>query len=244
LEQAQSRRIRGQRAAVCFWLRLLDWVHSDHFIVPQQQGWLDALRWYAAGDPLVRKAWFLWHQQEDQRRAREPVMARSYPEWRAALEVCPEFVEPGSPQEEALRLISAVNPKRFRLAIENYIDACAFVLWVRAIESATEAVPAFVQKAVHNRWPDCDIPPGSSEDSEFWRQLLAWVERRLFADAISEDWLPALRFSAEEDLHYQRILAYCLDCEERWIERPLARYPGFTQWVSKAENYIEPAAAE
>ncbi|MGA2329818.1 MAG: hypothetical protein ABSH05_26510 [Bryobacteraceae bacterium] len=244
LEQAQSRRIRGQRAAVCFWLRLLDWVHSDHFIVPQQQGWLDALRWYAASDPLVRKAWFLWHQQDDQRKARKPLTAPSYAEWREALVDCPEFVEPGSLRAKALGLVAGVEPRRFRLAVEDYVGACAFVFWVRAIESATEAVPAFVQKAVHSRWPDCDVPPDSSEDAEFWRQLLAWVERHFFSNAISEGWLSALRFIAEEDLHYQRLLAYCLHCEERWIERPLPRYPRFAQWASKAENYIEPAATE
>jgi hypothetical protein len=205
---------------------------------------MDALGWYSASDPLVQRAWGFWHIQNGRQKAGKPIEALSFDQWRRIVEACPEFVEPGSPREEVLRLVAPVDSQRLRRVVNDYVDLCAFLFWVRAIESATQTIPAFVQTSIRIRWPDCDVPPQVSKDVEFWRLLLEWAGRKVFPDVVSEGWLPALQLFGEEHPRYQRILAYCLECEERWIEHPPTDFPEFAQWIAEAEDYIESSGAE
>ncbi len=244
LEETRAHRFRGPRASVRFWLSLLSWVHCHHFSIAQEEGWMDGLRWYSASDSLVQKAWNFWHLQNDRRKAGRPVEALSFDQWRRVVESCSEFAEPGSPREEVLRLVASVDSQRLRRAVNDYVELCAFVFWVRAIESAAESIPTFVQDAIRMRWPDCGVPPQVSDEVEFWRLLLEWAERKFFPDVISEGWLAALQFFSQEHPRYQRILAYSLECEGRWIEHPMTHLPDFSQWIAAAEDYIESPEAE
>ena len=243
LEQPQVRNLKGPRASIRFWLQLVKWMERRHFVEAERQGWIEALRWYAARQSPLQKAWSFWHDQERrlQAGARESVHILSYREWKSAIAGFPELLEPGHPLEQAHRMVAQLSPEFVFLTVGRYVDLSMLVLWVRAIEGATENVPPLVQETIRHRWPDCDVPPQASQDVAFWRPLLNWVERTFFPEAVTEDWLPALQIFAGEHLHYQRAEAYCVYCQERWTDHPPDRHPTFEEWLADVDTYTEPS---
>jgi hypothetical protein len=93
--------------------------------------------------------------------------------------------------------------------------------------------PGFVNK----------ISPEHGTPGEFstrlWRELLAWIEDHIFAEAKGASSPNAIRDAARTHLRSERIAAHWADCTFRWRKAPPGSYPNFEEWLQDADAFVK-----
>ena len=82
---------QGRTRAQLLPLDVFKWVHNHTFAVAKQEGWLDALMFYAVRDPRSQRTWAYWQHCEREWKKSRP---RSYPSFERWLHAAKKWQKP------------------------------------------------------------------------------------------------------------------------------------------------------
>jgi hypothetical protein len=228
-------------------LTLWDWIDERVFVQVRDEGWFDAVEFFAVRHPRYQRAQACWLRCIRDWQAAKPASYPSLEEWRHLAASCePEDVL--SPEtQQAWGAFRRVAPARLDSAVRDYLDWQAFAYWVRtALENISHDLPLIVRRALEDRCPGflsrsesgrpaapSDRYPGS------WERLVGWAHDHLFADAQKENWLDAILFYVNLHPRGIRIVDYWLAWDKHWSPKSAGDYPPFEQWLQEADTYVE-----
>jgi len=226
------------------WLDLSAWIDDLFFAAARDGGWIDALHYYSGQDPRSEQIWNHWTRAEAAWRVRRPKSYPTFDQWnKEALNSAPP--DAGTHLERLpANLGPSPPPDRLAPLVSQYIEWEAFAFWARLIVEHHANIPAEVAATIDQRCPGFlshihRQPAGQAEYStEFWKELLFWIESHLFADAKDELLLDTVRDAARTHLRGERIAAYWASCSSEWRKNPPDSNPSLAHWLSEADAFV------
>lgn len=221
-------------------LRLEDWIDDRVFGFAKQDGWFNAVTFYAVREPRYQRAEVCWSECVEQWKKAKPVRYPSFDEWKQMASQCDDTSHLLPEVRKAMASTKRVAPDRLAEAVSRYVDWEAFAYWVRpALERGTR-LPKEVARELGRRCPGfLEAHPGAQN----WQQLVGWIAGHYFADAKREDWFDAILIRTHNHPRAIRTMEYADHCDEVWGSRLPDPYPSFGEWRSNADSYIEPPSA-
>ena len=220
------------------WLDLSAWIDDKFFAAARDGGWLDALHYYSGRDRRSEQVWRQWEQAESTWRHCKQEAYPAFEEW--FQEALKDF-RPAADEETAQ---STPIGDRLSALVPQYIEWEAFAFWVRSIVESARGLPAHTAGVLEQRCPGFldQIRGNSASHAEYstwvWRDLVAWIEAHIFADAKDASWLDAVRDAARSHLRAERIAAFWAVCSSQWGRKPPDSYPTFEQWLRDADAFV------
>ncbi|HVO59376.1 MAG TPA: hypothetical protein VMT53_00500 [Terriglobales bacterium] len=226
-------------------LLLEDWIDEYIFGFAKQEGWFNAITYYAVRDPRYQRAEVCWSECARQWKGAVPIRYPSFCEWQAIAAQSDETAHLTARERKARASDRLVHPDRLVEAVTRYVDYEALAYWARpALESRTE-YPAEVVCQLDRRCPGFLTTPqtewgkasdGSARD---WEHLMLWIGDRFFQAAKAEGWFDAILVHVRSHPRAIRTMEYADHCEElRGAELPIP-YPPFVRWRRDADSYID-----
>jgi len=125
-----------------FWHHLQRWINERIFHKSWQEGWMDAVGYYAARDLASLRNHAYWEYCEREWKLSKPAAYPSFRDWLKASEQCDDqALDECEMREEKRRLIKLsrrVSPRALRNAVTRYLEWEAFAYWARtALEVGT-----------------------------------------------------------------------------------------------------------
>jgi hypothetical protein len=225
------------------WLDLSGWIDNHLFRTARDAGWIDALHYYAGRDPRSERVWIQWTRCGASWQSRAPATYPTFEQWRQEAEdICIPAASDsrGKPREKT----SSAPPDRLASLVPAYIEWEAFAFWVRSVVESAREIPAIVARVLDQRCPgflnqvQSERPKHPGYTTWFWRDLVAWIDSHVFADADNELWLDAIRSTARCHLRAERFAEYWAACSSRWAKKPPDLYPTFEQWLAQADAFV------
>ena len=211
-------------------LLLLEWIHDRVFAHAKQEGWLDALTFFAIRDPYSQCMWSYWEHCEDEWKLKRPSHYPTFEEWRSAA--------------ENWKACGPVGREQLTDAVRRYVDWQAFAYWVRLPLEAGIELPARVAMELQERHPglivyiEAGVGSGPGGGRRSWRRLLKWGEEHLFCEPRNQGWFDFLVRQADVHPRSVRTLRYWKDWNGEWARNPGISYPSLEEWLRAADNYI------
>jgi hypothetical protein len=217
-------------------LRLEDWIDDHIFGFAKQEGWFNAIAFYAIRDPRYQRAEVCWSESVKTWKKAKPVRYPSFEEWKDLARQCDDTVHLVPELRKASASAKLVTPERLADAVSRYIDWEAFGYWVRAGLELGSPVPQEVARELRQRCPGF---LEEHEDARDWQQLLSWIVDEHFEDAKSEGWFEAILLFAQRHPRAIRTMEYADHWDEiRGLNLPVP-YPSFDDWRRDADAYVE-----
>ncbi len=226
-------------------LRLDDWIDDRIFGFAKQEGWFNAITFYAIREPRYQRAEVCWTESVKQWEKTKPIRYPSFEEWKHAAAQCDDTAHVLPAVRRARVSSKLVDPDRLAEAVSWYIDWEAFAYWVRpALELGSE-LPAEVADELEDRCPGFlelhnkarkRNPDGRSQA---WQQLMLWIGDRFFSEAKNEGWFDAILIQAGSHPRAIRTREYADHCDELWSASLPVPYPTFEDWRRDADSYVE-----
>lgn len=139
-------------------------------------------------------------------------------------------------REERKQLVKAAKragAECLQKAVATYLDAEAFVYWLRPFFDAHLALPNGARREIENRYPAFEMC-----DTWKWDQMWACLKKSQFEEAQAAGWLDAVVYTAE--LHPRRVKIvdyHSLYWSKEFRKPQPSPYPPFESWRREAENY-------
>jgi hypothetical protein len=234
-------------AAVCdsIWLDLSAWIDDHFFAASREGGWIDALHYYSGRDPRSEQVWNHWIRAGEAWRGHQPKDYPTFDEWHQdALQYRHSYAGTQSEHSTEELARSAQPQDRLPALVAQYIEWEAFAFWARLIVEHESELPGDVVGVIEQRCPGFlnhihgEQPAHVEYSTWFWRELLAWIESHIFADAKRESSIKAVSDSARTHLRGERIAEYWAACSARWRKSPPMAYPSFEQWLQNADAFV------
>ncbi len=221
-------------------LRLEDWIDDHIFGFAKQEGWFNAITFYAIREPRYQRAEVCWSECVEKWKKAKPVRYPSFEEWRDMAAQCNDTAHLVTELQKVSASVKLVAPERLAEAVSRYIDCEAFAYWVRPCLELGFPMPQEVARELRQRCPGfLEAHP----DARDWQQLLSWIVDQDFEDAKSEGWFEAVLLFAHRHPRVIRTMEYADHSEEVWGSQLPDPYPSFEQWRSNADSYVEPPSA-
>jgi hypothetical protein len=219
-------------------LRLEDWIDDHIFGFAKQEGWFNAITYYAIRDPRYQRAEVCWSQCVKMWKRAKPVRYPSFEEWKDMAGQCDDTAHLVPELRKAGASVKLVAPERVADAVSRYIDWVAFGYWVRAGLELGSRIPQEVARELQRRCPGfLETRP---EDQD-WQHFMSWIGDRNFSHAKSEGWFDAILLFAQHHPRAIRTMEYAEHCEEVWGAQLPDPYPSFEEWRKEADAYVEVA---
>ncbi len=243
--EQQSEGDRGKSSPL--WSGLEQWINERIFAKPQQEGWMDAVGYYAVRDLAAVRAEAYWFYCDQQWKYSKPAVYPSFSEWRKASARCSDEVldhfETTDELRELIRLSRQVNPRTLKKTVDQYIEWRVFAYWARTAFDPEDQLPDLVKHELERRCPDflkrlASTPSnGGKESEDRFNKLLHWIEGHDFRNVRREGWLPVLAYQARLHPRLQRVGDYWHHWQRLRSENAGSRYPSFDQWQAVADTY-------
>src|SRR5262249_51340054 len=135
-------------------LRLEDWIDDHIFGFAKQEGWFNAITYYAIREPRYQRAEVCWSECVKKWKKARPLRYPSFEEWKLMAERCDPTAHLVPELRTRMAGIRRVDPGRFAEAISRYIDWEALAYWARpALERGFEPTRVVVDE-LRERCPE------------------------------------------------------------------------------------------
>lgn len=255
----QNGRIEGEHT---LYMRLYAWVQDHFFAIQEQEGWLNAVTWYASRDPRSLRAYSHMSECKGRWALAQAISYPSFEQWREDAQ--------RSPVERTLRrklrarwaAFNRVSDICLEESVARYLEWEAFAYWCLmpldhagevfgnsdsppSLERFASVLPPLVTAELNRRCPgfleheaqfcrkDAPMYPGP------WVRLMEWIKAHFFAAEKSENWLDAVLIAAEHHPRGRRTIDYWLDWDEKSDREDLAQYPSFEEWRTAADSFVD-----
>jgi hypothetical protein len=212
-------------------LQLLPWVHNQVFEFAVEEGWFDALVFYAFRDARSQGDWAYWERSESEWKKRRPTFFPTFAEWRRSA--------------VNWKLEGGARCATVSKSVEKYLDFEAVVYWLRPLFQASKIqLPTHVALDSEQECPglleyvNTHISAAYAERSRSWQRLFNWGRDHVLSHAKEEGWLDVVLSHARIHPRHRRIVEYgALCCKSRPGNTALP-YPSLGQWRRDAERYV------
>ena len=226
-------------------LRLEDWIDDHIFAFAKQEGWFNAVPYYAVRDPRYQRAEVCWSECVEKWKKAKPIRYPSFEEWKTAAAQCDATAHLIARERKARVSAHLAHPDRLSEAVARYMDYEALAYWARtALESGSE-YPAEVVCELERRCPgylDARLTApakASGSGAQDWENLMLWIGDHFFQDARNEGWFDAILVQVRSHPRAIRTMEYANHCEEVWGPKQPNPYPSFEDWRSDADSYVD-----
>ena len=225
-------------------VRLLFWIQDHMFGRAKNEGWFDAIQFYAIRDLRSKRAEVYWSECVKKWRKEKPTNYPSLKQWLSDAAVCDPYphLTPGT--RKARASYSLIEPKRLSKAVARYIDLEAFASWARLALEAAPPLPHKVPSELARRCPgflEFNAKARKADRVDFpqdWHRLMLWITDHFFQDAKTEGWVDAILLSAGSHPRAIRTMEYWDHCDETWASKLPDPYPSFRSWRKQADSYL------
>jgi len=225
-------------------LRLEDWIDEHIFGFAKEEGWFNAITYYAMRDPRYQRAEVCWSECVDKWKKIRPDRYPTFEEWKEMAEECDPTARLVPRERAAQACLRLVDPDRLREAVSCYIDWEAFAYWARPSLDRSRPLPTEVTQELNRRCPgflsDSKERHDSKRGSEPWQQLMFWIADHFFLKAKNDCWLDAVLLEARMHPRSIRTMEFSDHCRHLWGHTLPSPYPAFDQWHRDADAYVEP----
>ena len=229
-------------------LRLEDWIDEHIFGFAQNEGWFNAITYYAVRDPRYQRAEVCWSECLEKWRRSKPIAYPSFEEWKGMASQCDDTAHLVPHERRARATSRLVDPDRLAAAASQYMDWEAFAYWARPVLECQSQLPAEVRSELRSRCPgflgliDSQRGQDGKATSQRWHQLMCWFADNFFQHAKTEGWFYAILIQVQNHPRAIRTMEYA----DHWDEMQGAHlpnpYPAFEAWRRDADAYVELAA--
>lgn len=226
-------------------LLLEDWIDDHIFGFAKQEGWFNAIVFYAIRDPRYQRAEVCWSECVERWKKARPLHYPSFEEWKEMAAHCDETAHLVASERKARSSSKLVDPDRLTEAVSRYIDWEAFAYWARPALECCPQLPSEVVGELENRCPgflDDNIRAqehDSTGASGGWQRLMLWIADHYFRDAKTEGWFDAILAQARSHPRAIRTMEYADHCDEISSSQMPEPYPSFENWRQDADGYVE-----
>ena len=218
-------------------LRMEDWIDDRIFGFARQEGWFNAITYYAIREPRYQRAEVCWSECVKNWKKARPLRYPSFEEWKLMAERCDPTAHLVPELRKRMAGIQRVDPVRFTEATSRFIDWEALAYWARpALERGSE-LPKAVLKELRERCPEFLETDLHRWD---WQCFMTWVSNHYFGDARKEGWLDALLMRAGDHPRSIRTREYAAHYGKAWSSWLPDPYPSFQEWRDHADSFVEP----
>ena len=206
--------------------RLDEWIHNHIFGYAKQEGWLDAIIFYAVRNPLSQGSWAHWEHCENAWKRKRTIAYPKFEEWwRAArnCKVCADVIA-------------------FSLAdmVDKYVDWQAFAYWLRPIMEGHQQLPPQVVAELKRRCPGfMQLSAKHKSNLQAWDSLTEYIEGRFFSAPKTNGWFDCVLKHARSHPRHVRTLEYGKHWNKDWCRNRVLSYPSFAEWRQAADDHIE-----
>jgi hypothetical protein len=226
-------------------LRLEDWIEDHIFGFVKQEGWFNAVTYYAVRDPRYQRAEVCWSECVEKWKNAKPLGYPSFDEWKAMAVKSDDTARLTARERKARASAKLVDPDRLDDAAARYMEYEAFGYWARHALECQSDLPAEVARALEYRCPgylEAERKPQTRQsrgDAQDWQRLMLWVRDHFFQDARNEGWFDAILVQVRSHPRAIRTMEYANHCEEVWGPKQPNPYPSFEDWRSDADSYVD-----
>ena len=226
-------------------VRLEDWIDDHIFGFAKQEGWFNAITYYAIRDPRYQRAEVCWSECTENWKKAKPIQYPSFEEWKGMAAQCDETAHLTARERQARASTKLVQPDRLCEAAARYIDWEAFAYWARPALERESRLPTEVASILERRCPgflNASIKARqrvSGGASQALRRLMLWIADHCFQDAQTEGWFDAILVHVRSHPRAIRTMEYADHCDERWTSEPPTPYPSFEDWRRDADLYVD-----
>jgi len=228
-------------------LRLEDWIDEHIFGFAQNEGWFNAITYYAVRDPRYQRAEVCWSKCAERWRRTKPIPYPSFEEWKGMASQCDDTAHL-MPRERRARVTSKlVDPDRLAAAASQYMDWEAFAYWARPALECRSQLPAEVRNELESRCLGFLRVVGSVRGHESkatpqdWHQLMCWIADHFFRHAKAAGWFDAILIQVQSHPRAIRTMEYADRCDQVWGAHLPNPYPSFEDWRRDADAFVERA---
>jgi hypothetical protein len=226
-------------------LRLEDWIDDHIFGFAKEEGWFNAITFYAIRESRYQRAEVCWSECVRKWKKAKPIRYPSFDEWKRDAAKCDATAHLVHNVRRTGVSSKLVDLGRLAEAVSRHIDWEAFAYWVRpALEIGSE-LPAEVAHGLEDRCPGFLEVPNKARKrdpdgvSQAWQQLMLWIGDRFFSEAKNEGWFDAILIQASSHPRAIRTREYADHCDELWSASLPVPYPTFEDWRRDADSYVE-----
>ena len=236
----------GAAAGRPFPLRLEDWIDDHIFSLPKQEGWFNAVMFFAIREPRYQRAEVCWLECVEKWKKTKPDQYPSFNEWQAMAAYCDETAHLLPDVRKARASAKVVAPDRLVGAVSRWIDWEAFAYWARPALEAGSELPAQVTSELGRCCPGFLAvgtgarAQGSVNVGQDWLSLMCWIGNQYFHDAKAGGWFDAILAEARSHPRAIRTMEYADHCDELWSQQTPEPYPSFEDWRRDADAYVDP----
>ncbi len=229
-------------------LRLEEWIDEHIFGFAKNEGWCNAITYYAVRDPRYQRAEVCWSGCVEKWKENKPFRYPTFEEWKGMASQCDDTARLVVRERRARATSKLVAPGRLADAVSEYIDWEAFAYWARPALESAYPLPAEVRNELVSRCPGflgevesaCGHEARTASDG--WHRLMSWIADHFFQNARTEGWFDAVLIQALSHPRAIRTMEYADHCDEVWGAHPPIPYPSFEDWRRDADAYVELAA--
>ena len=223
-------------------LRLEDWIEENVFVVAKQEGWFNAITYYAMRDPRYQRAEVCWSGCVESWKRVKPIRYPPFEEWKAMAAQCDETAHLTAEERKARSSTKLVQPDRLAYAVARYVDYEALAYWARPALEQHAGPPAEVAGEMERRCRGYlearrttggKAPRGSAQD---WENLMLLIADHYFQDAQTEGWFDAIVIQVRNHPRAIRTMEFADHRDEVWSSEP---YPTFEDWRRDADSYVD-----
>ena len=226
-------------------LRLEDWIDDHVFSIAKQEGWFNAITFYAIRATRYQRAEVCWSECVERWKKAKPLRYPSLEEWKSIAARCDETARLVAGEQKARSSSKLVSPDRLTEAVARYMDYEALAYWARPALEGCPDPPAEVVSELERRCPGFldGIIKGqqhaSRGASQRWQGLMLWIADHYFQDAKAGGWFDAILVEARSHPRAIRTMEYTDHCDEVWSSHLPVPYPSFKDWRGEADSYVD-----
>jgi len=229
-------------------LRLEDWIDEHIFGFAKNEGWFNAITYYAVRDPRYQRAEVCWSGCVEKWKKNKQLRYPTFEEWKGMASQCDDAARLVAWERRARAASKLAAPGRLAEAVSQYIDWEAFAYWARPALEYSSPLPPEVRDELVSRCPGFlgEVESGCGHEartaSDGWHQLMSWITDRFFQNARADGWFDAVLIQVRSHPRAIRTMEYADHCDEVWGAHLPIPYPSFEDWRRDADAYVELAA--
>jgi hypothetical protein len=226
--------------------RLEDWIDNQIFGFAKQEGWFNAIAFYAIREPRYQRAEVCWSESVEQWKCTKPSRYPSFDEWKETAAQCDDTARLAPEARKVRASAKRVVPERLAEAVSRYIDWEALAYWARPAMEIAPELPLVVVSELSRRCPGFlaihPVQARTSGPAREWERLMGWVAEHCFQEAKAEGWWDAVLIEAQNHPRAIRTMEFADHCDELWDAQLPEPYPQFDDWRKAADSYVESPA--
>lgn len=230
---------RSEDNSEALWRTLWNWIEVHEFGEFNQQGWYDAVMFYAGEDLRSEQIWARWEIASEEWSHCRPDQLPMFPEWKEQVLTTYSPVHVDSERARALMQLGRVQGQILSEATVALIESRALASWVAVSSEADRVIDGIVRRELCRRFPEAL----KAVDQFTWnpsllRLLVGLGSAAWMARAKSENWSDALRYSVVHHPRRHRLLHYFRRCQEQTLLGDPCKVVEFSSWLRAADAYV------